>query len=153
MDPTHAPSQPSALEQALGELSDELATRERALVSFVQSTVWLLADRETEGHPDSLMTAQFALVSDGPNLDQPMLSLFTSAARAVAYHEEHPQSLPCVVAAEAPFAILCIPEGAGIVINPNQTPGFRIGPEAAAMLRNHMIELRNRSPVSQPPAS
>ncbi|EQD62132.1 hypothetical protein B1B_07398 [mine drainage metagenome] len=153
MEPTHDALEPTALEQALSELGEDLASRERALVAFIQATVWLLADHPVDGHPDALQTARFALVSDGPRLDQPMLSLFTSAERADRYHREHPASLPCAVQAEAPFAILCIPEGAGMVINPNQTPGFRIGPEAATMLRNQMIELRRRASASNAPAS
>ncbi|MHB1544524.1 MAG: SseB family protein [Gammaproteobacteria bacterium] len=134
------------LERALAELSEALATRERALIEFVKARIWLLTDGETETDPKSLRSARMAMVSDGPNLDQPMLAIFTSEERAVRFQRAHENSLPNVVAVEAPFAILCVREGAGIIINPNQSPGFRIGPEAAQMLRDQMIRLQSRGP-------
>lgn len=153
MDATENPSPPNVLEQALGTVDEDLASRERALVAFIQATVWLLADQPVDGQPGALETARFALVSDGPNLEQAMLSVFSSEERAAHYHREHPTSLPHAVRTEAPFAILCVPENAGIVINPNQSPAFRIGPEAVTLLRHHMMELRRKALQTNLPPS
>ncbi len=146
------PSEPNAstdpdetsLDRAMAALTEELSTRERALIEFVQAQVWLLADRETGSDPAALASTRMGLVSDGPHLDQAMLAVFSTRRRAIAFQGAHERSLPCIIAVEAPFAILCVPEDSGIIINPNQSPGFRIGPEAAQMLKNQMIELQNR---------
>ena len=136
---------PTDLESALAALTEELPTRERALIEFVQARVWLLADRETGADPAALTNARMGLVSDGPNLNQAMLAVFSTETRAIQYQRAHEHAQPHVIAVEAPFAILCVPDRAGIIINPNQSPAFRIGPEAAQMLRNEMNKLQKRS--------
>lgn len=93
------------------------------------------------------------LVSDGPNREQPMLAVFTQQERARDFQArhggaEHPSEVP------GPWAILATPEKAGIMINPNQELGFRMGPELLDVLRTDVAQAiekaRERSEQERP---
>ncbi len=136
-------SDPLALETALGQVGEEAESRGAALIAFVKARVWVLADRDPGSDPEALKSAQLSLVSDGPNQKQAMLAIFSSPERAGRFLKDH-GGAPHVVPVEGPFAILAVPSQAGIVINPNQNPSFRIGPEAVSYLKDEMAHARDR---------
>jgi hypothetical protein len=144
-------SDPLALETALGQVGEETESRGAALIAFVKARVWVLSDRDPGADPESLKSAQLSLVSDGPNQKQAMLAVFSSAERAERFLKDH-GGAPHVIPVEGPFAVLAVPAEAGILINPNQTPSFRIGPEAVIYLKDEMARARDRyGVVSQTP--
>jgi hypothetical protein len=136
-------SDPHALETALGQVGEEAESRGAALVAFVKARVWVLADRDPGSDPEAIKSAQLSLVSDGPNQDQAMLAVFSSPERAGQFLKDH-GGAPHVIPVEGPFAVLAVPHQAGIVINPNQNPSFRIGPEAVVYLKDEMARARDR---------
>jgi hypothetical protein len=140
---------PLALETALSQVGEEAESRGRALVAFVKARVWVLSDRDPGPDPETLKAAQLSLVSDGPNQKQAMLAVFSSPERAGRFLADH-GGAPHVIPVEGPFAVLAVPAGAGIIINPNQAPSFRIGPEAVDYLKEEMAHARDRYATSPP---
>ena len=63
-----------------------------------------------------------------------MLAVFTNNERAMEFvAAAGPHKYPVTV--DALWALLGVPEGVGIMINPNQLPNFRISVDVAAVLR------------------
>lgn len=124
----------ATLEQALESFEDNIESRRAILAKFAKSRVVVVLDTPWDGVSLPSTSMRLLFVSDGPNEKQAMLAVFTSEQRA----EEFPkQDSPFrhAVEVDAAWAFLGVPPGAGILINPNTTPGFRITPELAAQLR------------------
>ncbi|MDE2196033.1 MAG: sulfotransferase [Gammaproteobacteria bacterium] len=128
----------SPLDDALHTAADDVGGRIDFIKTLVQSRVWLITDRPWDGHaaPDKGM--QLALVSDGSNQQQAMLAVFTGRGYAAEYirsieHLQH--AFHNIVEVDMTWALLGVPPGAGVMVNPNAARGFRISPEVASELR------------------
>ncbi len=144
-----ATGNPIDLEQAIIE-ADQQETPERrrqVLVSLATSTVTVILDRpwDRQSLPDP--ATRFLMVSDGADTEQHMVALFTTPARASSFLDgldtrgefDHPTEVP------GAWSLLGVPEGAGVFINPNQPPAFRIGREVAAQLRSDVQDAMERA--------
>jgi len=122
-----------SLEQALESFEDNLENRRAILAKLVQSRVVVILDTPWDGLALPSTSMRLLFVSDGSNEQQPMLALFTSKERAEqSCKDDSPYRY--AVEVDAAWALLGITQGAGIMINPNTNPGFRITPELAAQL-------------------
>jgi hypothetical protein len=123
-----------SLEKTLETLEDNLESRRAALSKLIQSRVVVMLDTAWDGTSLPSTSMRLLHVSDGGNERQPMLALFTSEARTAEFRKDE-SPFRYAVEVDAAWALLGVPEGAGIMINPNTAPGFRITPELAAQLR------------------
>ncbi len=123
-----------SLEQALESFEDNLESRRAILAKLVQSRVVVILDTPWDGLSLPSTSMRLLFVSDGSNEQQPMLALFTSKDRAEQSRKDD-SPYRHAVEVDAAWALLGVAQGAGIIINPNTTPGFRITPELAAQLR------------------
>jgi len=103
-----------------------------ARLSAAQVTTLLSEPAPETPQPGSRV--QVCVVSDGPDTGQPMVAVFTSRERAEDFVRQHGggQHLGEV---SGLWAILATAPRAGLLINPNQSPGFRVAPELAEFLR------------------
>lgn len=126
----------SALEEALKNAkgNDEQSIRE-VLRAFIQSRVYVKLDQKWDGKTFPRSDMRFMLVSDGENMQRPMIAVFTSPEYSDVYGQG---TAPFIHTVEVDSAWIClgIPEDGGIMINPNSAPNFRIGPEVAQILRD-----------------
>ncbi|MGH8426541.1 MAG: SseB family protein [Gammaproteobacteria bacterium] len=86
------------------------------------------------------------IVSDGSNQEQPMLALFSRPARAEKFCRENVQDgqfAPFETASS--WALLQVPEGAGIRLNPNEPQGFRIPPPLMDKLKHDVRQALHRA--------
>ena len=125
---------PITLEQALLRFEDSVEGRKAVLEVFLTSRVWMLLDQPWDGRSLPSTETQLLFVSDGENQQQAMLAVFTDRARAEATMPamgdfRHP------VEVDSQWALLGLVPGAGVRINPNSEPSFRILPELAVELR------------------
>lgn len=69
------------------------------------------------------------IISDGENLDQPMLAVFTRSAHAETFCRNNVKG-ETFVPYEGPsrWILLQVPENMGVQLNPNMDNGFRIPP-------------------------
>jgi len=125
----------NSLEQALSAVknNDQHSIR-KALRAFVQSRVFVKLDQPWDGKSFPRSDMRLLFVSDGDNQERPMLAVFTSRAFSDIYAQA---AVPFDYVAEvdAAWACLGVPRDAGIMVNPNSVPSFRIGPEVAGILR------------------
>ena len=125
---------PITLEQALLRFEDSVEGRKAVLEVFLTSRVWMLLDQPWDGRSLPSTETQLLFVSDGENQQQAMLAVFTDRARAEA-------AMPAMgdfrypVEVDSQWALLGLVPGAGVRINPNSEPSFRILPELAVELR------------------
>src|SRR5487761_1054734 len=123
------------LEQALSAAkdTDERSIR-KALRAFVQSRVLVKLDQPWDGKSFPRSDMRLLFVSDGDHQERRMLAVFTSRAFSDIYAQA---AAPFDYVAEVDAAWACLggPPDAGIMINPNSVPSFRIGPEVAGILR------------------
>lgn len=122
----------------------EYPSRRQVLVALATNPITVMLAEPWDGTTTPENDPQPMLVSDGPNREQPMLAIFSSLERARDFQSRHggaeyPSEVP------APVAILATPEGAGIMINPNQPLGFRLAPETAALLRRDVAAAIERA--------
>lgn len=106
--------------------------------------VYVIVDQSLDGTPDADIKGTPAFVSNGEDLEQAMLAIFSSAEKAQAYLAQeqmegrHPLEVP------GPRALLAVPDGIGIRVNPNLEPGFVILPTLAERLRDDVKQALNR---------
>lgn len=126
----------SALEEILKNAkgNDEQTIR-AVLRAFVQSRVFVKLDQKWDGKTFPRSDMRFMLVSDGDNTARPMVAVFTSPEFSEVYGKD---AAPFIHTVEVDSAWIClgVPQDGGIMINPNSTPNFRIGPEVASILRD-----------------
>lgn len=126
-----------------GEDPDFSAQRGVIIALATNSVVVMLAE-PWNGTAAPEQAPRPMLVSDGPDRNQPMLAIFTSAERARDFQAryggaEHATEVP------APWAILATPEGSGIAVNPNQELSFRVSPQTVTTLRRDVTEAIERA--------
>jgi len=117
---------------------DTLTSRAAVIVSLTISTVTVILDKPWDGKSLPEPDTRFMLVSDGENVEQPMLALFSNQTTAENFRRsldiggqfEH------IVEVSGSWSLLGVEDGMGVMIDPNQPTGFRIAPELAAQLRN-----------------
>ena len=123
------------LEQALSAAKDnDQQSIRRALRAFVQSRVFVKLDQPWDGKSFPRSDMRLLFVSDGDNRERPMLAVFTSKAFCDIYAQAA-APFDYVAEVDAAWACLGVPGDAGIMVNPNSVPSFRIGPEVAGILR------------------
>lgn len=128
-------SSPSKLEEALSSAkeNDEQSVR-KVLRAFILSRVFVKLDQPWDGKTFPRSDMRLLFVSDGDNKERPMLAVFTTKSSSEVYGKEA-APFEYVAEVDAAWACLGVPENAGIMINPNSAPFFRIGPEVARILR------------------
>ncbi|MDE2345479.1 MAG: SseB family protein [Gammaproteobacteria bacterium] len=135
---------PVELELAIknAEHSDSESLR-KVLLQFVMSRVIVLMDKSWDGKGRPQDGTRMMFVSDGPNMEQLMLAVFTGTTYTDAFiAADNP--FRHVVEVDARFAILGLSEGTGIIINPNAETSFRIDPAIGKIMRDGALEqLRN----------
>lgn len=125
---------PSALETALSAFEDSVDNRRNLLTLLLKSKVVVVLDTPWDGRSLPSTSAHMLFVSDGENTQQAMLAVFTGQERAEAFPTAgSPFKHPVVV--DMLWALLGLPKEAGIMLNPNSGPAFRITPELGAELR------------------
>ena len=127
-------SNPNSLLDALMQFEDNLEGRKRVLEKFIGARVYVLLDRPWDGRSLPNTETKLLYVSDGENQEQAMLAVFTGKTQAE-------QALPAMgdfkhpVEVDAQWALLSLLPNAGVRINPNAEPAFRILPELALEMR------------------
>ena len=138
---TPSPFPDASFEELLAQPAEDFESRRKLLQAFIHARVHVLTDREVRPGTNDLYEARMSLVSDGPNTAQPMLAVFSNAERARLF-QESTGGEPHRTEIDAVFALACTPENAGIIVNPNQTPNFRLAPELVAILRERLEDAR-----------
>ena len=129
---------PAPLVEAFTRFEDSAEGRQAVLQQLLRSRVFVLLDKPWDGRSLPNSETRLLYVSDGDDKQQAMLALFTDRARAE-------QVMPSMgefryaVEVDAPWALLSVVPNAGVRINPNVEPGFRILPNLAIELRK-MVE-------------
>ena len=129
------PAAQSTLETALAAFEDSLDNRRALLTTLLQSKVVVVMDMPWDGRSLPSTSAHMLFVSDGEDTQQAMLAVFTGQQQAAAFLVagspfKHPVEVDML------WALLGLPKEAGIRLNPNSAPGFRITPDLAAQLRD-----------------
>lgn len=122
------------LERVLLAFEDTVEYRRKVLTTLMRSKVYMVLDKPWDQGQAPPVGAQFLIVSDGEDKEHPMLALFTDAAKVAAVPVEN-SGFQYPVEVAAGWALLGVPPGTGIRINPNSAPGFRILADLAAQLR------------------
>ena len=127
---------------AIVQEEDTPPNRASVLVALATSTVMVILDKPWDGHSLPDMDTEFLLVSDGDNKSQPMLAIFSDRIAAQRFRDESNlgHEFEHTVEVSGSWSLLGVHEGMGVMINPNQPSGFRIGPELAAHLRRDVEE-------------
>lgn len=130
-DKTHTPAN---LVEALDRFEDSKEGREVVLQTLLRSRVFVLLDKPWDGRSLPNTETRLLYVSDGEDKQQAMLALFTDRARAEQVMPNMGE-FRYVVEVDAPWALLSLVPSAGVRINPNVEPSFRILPNLAIELR------------------
>ncbi|MGE5626397.1 MAG: hypothetical protein ACM3ZT_12715 [Bacillota bacterium] len=128
------PANSPALEQALMNFEDSVDGRRAVLKEFVAARIYVLLDRPWDGRSLPNMDSRLLFVSDGENMEQAMLAVFTDKAKAETVKSAMGE-FQHAVEVDAKWALLGVPPGMGVRINPNVGPSFRILPELVTELR------------------
>ncbi len=125
---------------------DTLTSRAAVIVSLTISTVTVILDKPWDGKSLPEPDTRFLLVSDGDNVEQPMLALFSDRAKAEDFRKgiDIGSQFEHIVEVSGSWSLLGVEDGMGVMIDPNQSTGFRIAPELAATLRNDVAEAMER---------
>lgn len=125
---------PGTLESALLTAEDNLEGRRKILQLLFDARVFVVLDQPWDGRALPSTDMHLLLVSDGKNNQQAMLALFTNREKCAAVPKgDSPFDYPVEV--DGKWALLGVPEGAGILVNPNSAPAFRVTPQLAAELK------------------
>lgn len=124
-----------SLESALLTTEDNLEGRRKILQLLFDARVFVVLDQPWDGRSLPSTGMQLLLVSDGKHSQQAMLALFTSREKCAAVPKGD-SLFDYPVEVDAKWALLGVPEGAGILVNPNSAPAFRVTPQLAAELRS-----------------
>lgn len=130
--------------------NDEQGIR-RALRAFVNARVWVRLDQPWDGKSLPRTDTRLLLVTDGADQAQPMLAVFTSEKHGNLYKAEDLGAFRYIAEADSAWVCLGVPDNAGIMINPNSAPSFRISPAVARVLRETAekdVELKVAGPPS-----
>lgn len=122
------------LENALLTIEDNLEGRRKILQLLFDARVFVVLDQPWDGRALPSTDMHLLLVSDGKNSQQAMLALFTSREKCAAVPKGD-SLFNYPVEVDGKWALLGVPEGAGILVNPNTAPAFRVTPQLAAELR------------------
>jgi hypothetical protein len=135
-EPLETPSTPleEGIETAARAPNDDVASRRAVLTHLIGSRIAVLLDHPWDGVSPPDKTTRLQLISDGPNLKQSMLAVFSTVERAQQFTTTH-GGFEYAVEVDAGWALLGVAEGQGLIINPNQPLGFRVNPEIARTLR------------------
>jgi hypothetical protein len=125
---------PATLVEALERFEDSVAGRQTVLQLLLRSRVFVLLDNPWDGRSLPNSETRLLYVSDGEDKDQAMLALFTDRARAEQVRPGMGE-FSHVVEVDAPWALLSLVPKAGVRINPNVEPSFRILPDLAVEVR------------------
>ena len=151
----NTPDTPTSPQIPLLELKDALAafkeedtltSRAAVIVSLTISTVTVILDKPWDGKSLPEADTRFLLVSDGENVEQPMLALFSDRTKAEGFREgiDLDSQFEHIVDVSGSWSLLAVEEGMGVMIDPNQSTGFRVAPELAMQLRNDVSEAMER---------
>ncbi|HVC37905.1 MAG TPA: SseB family protein [Gammaproteobacteria bacterium] len=111
----------------------------KVLLQLVASRIIVLMDKPWDGVARPQDGIRMMFVSDGPNSEQPMLAVFTGLGFTDKFiADDNPFSH--AVEVDARFAIVGLSAGAGIIINPNAIPSFRVDPALAKILQDSARE-------------
>ncbi len=136
------------LTEALAAFLEEDTTTNRAaiIVSLTISTVTVILDKPWDGKSMPDPETRFLLVSDGDNAQQPMMAIFSDRTKAQRFREgiDLGNEFEHIVEVSGSWSLLGVEPGMGVMIDPNQPTGFRIGPDLATQLRNDVTEAMER---------
>lgn len=147
---TVARTNPIELETLIADSDNSPAAIRNILGKLTASRISVVTDHPWDGRSFPRSDMRLLFVSDGDNLQQPMLAVFSAAQHAQgSLGGDH--AFKNVVEVDATWALMGVPEGAGVIINPNtpDLPMFRIGPAVAAELKKY-AEHRLQSFVNKP---
>lgn len=119
---------------ALLHFEDNIDGRKRVLEKFLGSRVYVLLDRPWDGRSLPNSETKLLYVSDGEDKEQAMLAVFTDRSQAEKAAPDMGE-FNHAVEVDAPWALLSLIPNAGVRINPNAEPAFRILPELAVEMR------------------
>jgi hypothetical protein len=113
---------------------DTVEGRQAVLKAFIHARIYVVLDQPWDGRSLPSTETRMLFVSDGENQAQAMLAAFTDRAKAetvmVGMGEfQYP------VEVDSMWALLGVPPDAGVRINPNAEPSFRILPALTVELR------------------
>lgn len=110
--------------------------------SFIQaltsSRIWVIADRDWDGHHKPAQGTQILMVNDGADHSKSMVAVFTSRSHADTYLNgvkdtvqgfRHPAEPPMA------WVLLGLSPGSGIMVNPGSPRAVRVTPDIATKLR------------------
>ena len=119
---------------ALLHFEDNIDGRKRVLEKFLGSRVYVLLDRPWDGRSLPNSETKLLYVSHGEDKEQAMLAVFTDRNQAEKAAPDMGE-FNHAVEVDAPWALLSLIPNAGVRINPNAEPAFRILPELAVEMR------------------
>lgn len=130
---------PSALEQAINAVKqDDVESMRKVLSMLMTSRVNLLLNKPWDGRSRPEEDTRTLFVSNGEDLKQPMLALFTSPSFAEPFQSDD-SPYKHLVEVDIRFAIHRVEPGTGVMINPNSTTTcFRLSPELAKFFRDEI---------------
>ncbi|MGH8274625.1 MAG: SseB family protein [Gammaproteobacteria bacterium] len=153
---------PNPLEEAITRVAEEpegtdeasaVAARRGVLQTFATARVAVLLEAPVPPGAPPEMEKPLLFVTDGEDRKQPMLALFTRSEWAQEFHDREGGSFAHPAEVPAPWAVLRLPEAAGLMINPNRTPSFRIGPDVAGQMRDEIAQSIKGMRRSENPAA
>lgn len=139
VSPTNDLESALAQVEARGDQAD-WETRSEVLRQLVLSLVCIIIDQPIDNNADEDIKGMPTFVSNGDNREQAMLAIFSTQDRASTYIEEQQLEERYPLMVPGPRALLAVPEGVGIRINPNQRLGFVILPELAQQISQDIRE-------------
>lgn len=137
------------LEKALAQVQaegDEVNwdSKTEVLRQLALNTVFLVVDQPLSENTEPDIKGTPTFVSNGDDMEQAMLALFSTEKRALHYIEQEQAEGRHPIGVPGPRALLAVPDGVGIRINPNQEPGFAILPALAERLRDDVKQAIDR---------
>lgn len=145
MSPTNELETALAKVEARGDLAD-WETRSEVLRQLALSLVYIIVDQPLDENTGEDIKGTPTFVSNGDDREQAMLAIFSTKDRASGYLEEQQIEGRYPLMVPGPRALLAVPEGAGIRLNPNQHLGFVIQPELAQRLSQDIRETLQNTP-------
>lgn len=144
MPPTNELETALAKVQADGDLAD-WETRREVVRQLIFNTVHVIVDQPVSEDTEPTIKGTPTFVSNGDDEEQAMLAIFTTRERALAYLAEQKIEGRYPIEVPGPRALIAIPEGVGLRINPNQQLGFVIMPAFARQLSRDIQEVLEKT--------